>query len=138
MSKTRYDKKHISMWIDEEQLDRCERHRQELGIKNRSAYIEAALEFFTEHADKNGNKYVDKDILSAMAKIIGELETRMGRQMFKLAVESAKTSKLIMDHCELDIADFDGLHDECVKEVKQLNGAITFPSSMRGKKDGIY
>ena len=33
-----------------------------------------------------------------------------------------------------DFDDFDELHERCVKEAKHLNGAITFPSSMRGKK----
>lgn len=122
------------MWIDEEQLKICERHQQELGIKNRSEYIETALEFFLQHADKKGNKYVDKDILAAIQKIIGDLEIRMGRQIFKLIVESAKICRILFDHLETDIEDFDALHDECVKEAKRINGAITFPSSLRGKK----
>ena len=138
MSNIRYNKKHISMWIDEEQLRISERHQQELGIKSRSEYIETALEFFSNFADKERNKYIDKNILSRMEKMIGELESRMGRQMFKLIVESAKICRILFDHLELDMYDFDELHEECVKEAKRINGAITFPSSSRDKKDENY
>ena len=39
------------------------------GIVN----IETALEFFSNFADKERNKYIDKNILSRMEKMIGEL-----------------------------------------------------------------
>ncbi len=134
MSKARYDKKHISMWIDEGILKICEEHQKELGMKSRSEYIEAALEAYSEFANKKATEYVEKNVLPRMEKMIYSLENRIGRQMFKLIVESAKICRILFDHLELDFDDFDELHEKCVKEAKHLNGAITFPSSMRGKK----
>ena len=134
MSKTRYDKKHISMWIDEGLLKICEEHQKELGMKNRSEYIEAALEAYSQFANKKATEYVEKNVLPRMEKMIYSLENRIGRQMFKLIVESAKICRILFDRLELDFADFDELHEKCIKEAKHLNGAITFPSSVRDKK----
>ena len=135
MSKTRYDKKHISMWIDEELLKNCEDHQKELGMKNRSEYIEAALEFYSQFANKKMNDYIDRNILSKMENMLLGLEARMGRQMFKLAVESAKTCKILFDHLETDIDDYDYFHEECVNEVKRINGAIEYPFIKDDKND---
>ena len=134
MSKTRYDKKHISMWIDEGLLKICEEHQKELGMKNRSEYIEAALEAYSQFANKKATEYVEKNVLPRMEKMIYSLENRIGRQMFKLIVESAKICRILFDHLELVFDDFDELHEKCIKEAKHLNGAITFPSSVRDKK----
>ena len=134
MSKTRYDKKHISMWIDEGLLKICEEHQKELGMKNRSEYIEAALEAYSQFANKKATEYVEKNVLPRMEKMIYSLENRIGRQMFKLIVESAKICRILFDGLELNMDDFDELHERCVKEAKHLNGAITFPSSVRDKK----
>ena len=69
-----------------------------------------------------------------MEGMLYSLENRIVRQMFKLIVEPAKLCRILFDHLELDLDDFDELHERCVKEAKHLNGAIKFPSSMRGKK----
>ena len=48
--------------------------------------------------------------------------------------EEEKPKRRFFKKSEDDFDDFDELHERCVKEAKHLNGAITFPSSMRGKK----
>ena len=75
MSKTRYDKKHISMWIDEGLLKICEDHQKELGMKNRSEYIEAALEAYSQFANKKATEYVEKNVLPRRRNVKRNPET---------------------------------------------------------------
>ena len=85
------------MWIDEGLLKICEDHQKELGMKNRSEYIEAALEAYSQFANKKATEYVEKNVLPRMEKMIYSLENRIGRQMFKLIVESAKICRILSE-----------------------------------------
>ena len=129
------DSKHISLWIPNSLYKECNIYQIRHGIKTRSEYVKNALEFYNAHLSREeSTDYINEEILKKMEKMIGSLEDRIGRQMFKLIVESAKICRILFDGLELDMDDFDELHERCVKEAKHLNGTITFPSSMRGKK----
>ena len=129
------DSKHISLWIPNSLYKECNIYQIRHGIKTRSEYVKNALEFYNAYLSReDSTDYINKQILNRMEEMLDSLENRIGRQMFKLIVESAKICRILFDHLELDFDDFDELHERCVKEAKHLNGAITFPSSMRGKK----
>lgn len=129
------DSKHISIWISNDLLKECNIYQIRHEIKTRSEYVTKALEFYNYHMFvQEASDYINAEFLGKMEKMMDSLENRIGRQMFKLIVESAKICRILFDGLELDMEDFDELHERCIKEVKHLNGAITFPSSMRGKK----
>ena len=129
------DSKHISLWISNDLYKECNIYQIRHGIKTRSEYVKNALEFYNAYLSRQeASEYINKEILNRMEDMLDSLENRIGRQMFKLIVESAKICRILFDGLELDMDDFDELHEKCIKEVKHLNGAITFPSSMRGKK----
>ncbi len=129
------DSKHISLWIPNSLYKECNIYQIRHGIKTRSKYVKNALEFYNAYLSReDSTDYINKKILNRMEEMLDSLENRIGRQMFKLIVESAKICRILFDGLELDMDDFDELHEKCVKEAKHLNGAITFPSSMRGKK----
>lgn len=134
MSKQK-ESKHISIWIPDSLLKECDINQIRYDVKTRSEFVVMALEFYNAYLfNRHISEYVNVEILNRMEGMLDSLEDRIGRQMFKLIVESAKICRILFDHLELDFDDFDELHDRCVKEAKHLNGAITFPSSMRGKK----
>ena len=127
------DSKHISLWIPNSLYKECNIYQIRHEIKTRSEYVKNALEFYNAYLSRQeASDYINKEILNRMEDMLDSLENRIGRQMFKLIVESAKICRILFDHLELDFDDFDELHERCVKEAKHLNGAITFPSSMRG------
>ena len=129
------DSKHISLWIPNSLYKECNIYQIRHEIKTRSEYVKNALEFYNAYLSRQeAADYINKEILNRMEDMLDSLENRIGRQMFKLIVESAKICRILFDGLELDMDDFDELHEKCIKEVKHLNGAITFPSSMRGKK----
>ncbi|MBE7048255.1 MAG: hypothetical protein E7393_02650 [Ruminococcaceae bacterium] len=129
------DSKHISLWIPNSLYKECNIYQIRHGIKTRSEYVKNALEFYNVYLSREeSTDYINKQILNRMEEMLDSLENRIGRQMFKLIVESAKICRILFDGLELDMDDFDALHEQCIKEAKHLNGAITFPSSMRGKK----
>ena len=129
------DSKHISIWIPNSLLKECIINQIRYEVKTRSEYVIKALEFYNSYLfSKQVSGYINVEIMNRLEAMLDSLENRIGRQMFKLIVESAKICRILFDHLELDMDDFDELHNVCVKEAKHINGAITFPSSMRGKK----
>ena len=43
------EKKHISLWLDEELLKECDEMIREGSAKNRSEYFETALKFYNDY-----------------------------------------------------------------------------------------
>ena len=134
MSKQK-ESKHISIWIPNSLLKECDINQIRYNVKNRSEFVVQALEFYNSYLfNRHISEYVNVEILNRMESMLDSLENRIGRQMFKLIVESAKTCRILFDGLEHGIEDYDELHTECVKEAKRINGAITFPSSNRDLK----
>ena len=49
------EKKHISLWLDEELLKECDEMIREGSAKNRSEYFETALKFYNDY--QKGKEY---------------------------------------------------------------------------------
>ena len=122
------DKKHISIWIDENNLKECEANMKLIDCRSRGEYIESAIAFYNGYLhDKNNEAYVNKTVVNTLQGMMDSFERRMARQMFKQAVEVAKVFWLVVRGLGLNPEDVDDLHSDCVEEVKTINGAIRFP-----------
>ena len=127
MSKQK-ESKHISIWIPNSLLKECDINQIRYDVKTRSEFVVQALEFYNSYLfNRHISEYVNVEILNRMEAMLDSLENRIGRQMFKLIVESAKTCRILLDGLEHGIEDYDELHSECVKEAKRINGAIQYP-----------
>ena len=51
------EKKHISLWLDEELLKECDEMIKDGSAKNRSEYFETALKFYNDY--QKGKEYVE-------------------------------------------------------------------------------
>ena len=106
------DKKHISIWIDESDLEECDANIKISHSRSRSDYISEAVKFYNGYMhSRNDSEFVSKTLMKTMQGMMDSLERRMARQMFKQAV--------------------DEFHIDCVEEVKRINGAIQFPKKAR-------
>lgn len=122
------EKKHISLWIDEEILKSSDEIIKTGAAKNRSKYFEEALKFYNSYlTGHNYEEYISKTLLKVFQGTMDSLEKRMARQLFKQSVEISKIFWLIIKELDIDPADADTLHADCVEEVKKINGAIQFP-----------
>ena len=105
-------------------------------ILTRTEYVTKALEFYNEYLNvKESDEYINDKILGKMETMLSNLENRIGRQMFKSAVESAKIAHVLASEFDIEWEELDDLHIECINEVKKINGAITFPTTKRNPQE---
>lgn len=74
-------------------------------MKSRSEYIEAALEAYSQFANKKATEYVEKNVLPRMEKMIYSLENRIGRQMFNMMIPKrqwtfTRVNRRSFGHCD--------------------------------------
>ena len=128
---------HISLWLENDLYKRCESNRMRgREILTRTEYVTNALEFYNEYLKvKDSEEYINDKILGRMEAMLSNLENRIGRQMFKSAVESAKIAHVLANEFDIEWEELNDLHVECTNEVKKINGAITFPSAKRNSNE---
>ena len=127
------DKKHISLWLDTEILNNCDANQKLTKAKNRSEFFEEALKFYNGYLhDKNNAEYINQKVVNTMHGMIESLERRLARQLFKQAVETAKVFWLVVKGFNIEPEDVDDFHNDCVEEVKRINGAIRYPFKSKG------
>ena len=71
-----------------------------------------------------------------MKGIVDENANRMGRLLFKMAVEQAVASNILAAVCEVDQQELKRLRGQCVKEIKSTNGLLSFEEALRWQRDG--
>lgn len=128
---------HISLWLENDIYKRCENNRMRgHEILTRTEYVTKALEFYNEYLKvKESDEYINDKILDKMETMLSNLENRIGRQMFKYAVESAKIAHVLASEFDIEWEELDDLHIQCINEVKKINGAITFPTTKRNPQE---
>lgn len=122
------EKKHISLWLDEELLKECDEMIKDGSAKNRSEYFETALKFYNDY--QKGKEYGEifgKTLMKVFQGTMNSFGNRMARQMFKQSVETSKLFWLLVKKMEINPELADVLHESCTEEVKKINGAIQFP-----------
>ena len=131
------NKHHISLWLENDIYTRCESNRMRgHEILTRTEYVTKALEFYNEYLKaKESDEYINDKILGKMETMLSNLENRIGRQMFKSAVESAKIVHVLASEFDIEWEELDDLHIQCINEVKKINGAITFPTTKRNPQE---
>lgn len=122
------EKKHISLWIYENDLNECDANMKLGKFQNRSDYINEAVKFYNSYLhNQNSAEYISKTLMNTMQGMMNTFERRMGRMMFKQAVEIAKVFWLVVRGFHLRPEEVDDFHSDCVAEVKRINGVIQFP-----------
>lgn len=128
---------HISLWLENDIYKRCESNRMRgHEILTRTEYVTKALEFYNEYLKaKESDEYINDKILGKMETMLSNLENRIGRQMFKSAVESAKIAHVLASEFDIEWEKLDDIHIQCINEVKKINGAITFHTTKRNPQE---
>ena len=67
--------------------------------------------------------------------IVDESSNRMGRLLFKMAVEQAVIENILAAVCEVDQQELKRLRGQCVEEIKRTNGMISFEQALQWQKE---
>ena len=125
------DKCKFPLWLHPETLDKVKELYRRSNCRSQSEFIEDAIQFYVGYLTADNEKsYLPNTFLSNMKSIVAESDNRQCRILFKLAVELAMTMNVIASIQEIDKESLKSLRDECVKEVKKLNGGFSFEDAV--------
>lgn len=129
------NKKKFALWMYPVTLEKVGKIYQQDNCDSRSEFIEKAVNFYIGYLtseDKDG--YLPSVVTSTLKAIVAESDNRTSRMLFKIAVELAVLQNVVAATNEIDEVALNRLRGECVKEVKRLNGSLSFADAIDWQK----
>ena len=129
------NKKKFALWMYPDTLEKVEEIYRKDNCASRSEFIEKAVKFYIGYltAEKK-DSYLPGVVTSTLKAIVAESDNRTSRILFKIAVELAVLQNVVAATNEMDAVTLNRLRGECVKEVKRLNGSLSFDDAVDWQK----
>ena len=130
------DKRKFALWLHPETLQQVDAAYKKDDCRSKSEFIEKAVRFYLSYlAAADDRSLLPNAFLSSMKSIVSESDNRISRLLFKLAVEMAVMSNILAAMDDVDDVTLSRLRGECVKAVKQINGAFTMEDAVKWQSD---
>ena len=125
-------KEKFALWLTPEckqLVDDCYADDQ---CQSRSEYIEKAILFYTGflYAEK-ADRYLPKVLQQILSGTLDRFAERIGRQLFKLAVEQNVNNHILASDTDIDAQTYQQMRGKSYQEVLRTNGQISFPEVLR-------
>ena len=125
-------KRRFQLWVMPSTLELADQYYRSDNCASRSEFIEKAIQFYAGYVSSQQNQeYLARVIPATVKGIVDESSNRMGRLLFKLAVELAVIENILAAVCEVDRQELKRLRGQCVEEIKRTNGMISFEQALR-------
>lgn len=135
MKTEKADKSRHTVWLSDEAWNQVSLHYREDNCTFQNEYIEKAILFYTGYLDaQNASAYLPRILSDVLEGKLDALGSRVGRLLFKLAVEQSMTANILASDINADLDDVEKLRSRCVREVKQINGEIKFEDALKYQK----
>lgn len=129
-------KRKFALWIRPSLLEEVDSHYKSDNCVSRSEFMEKALRFYIGYLSSQENQDYLADVIPSTVKgIVDESSNRMGRLLFKMAVEQAVTSNILAAVCEVDNQELERLRNQCIQQIRKTNGMISFDEALKWQKD---
>lgn len=129
-------KRKFALWIRPSLLEEVDSLYKSDNCASRSEFMEKALRFYMGYLSSQENQDYLADVIPSTVKgIVDESSNRMGRLLFKMAVELAVTENILAAVCEVDQTELTHLRGQCIEEIRKTNGMISFEEALRWQKD---
>lgn len=129
-------KRKFALWIRPSLLEEVDSLYKSDNCASRSEFMEKALQFYIGYLTcSHAQDYLANVIPSTVKGIVDESSNRMGRLLFKMAVEQAVTSNILAAVCEVDQQELERLRNQCIQQIRKTNGMISFDEALRWQKD---
>ena len=132
MKTEKADKSRHTVWLSDEAWNQVSLHYREDNCTFQNEYIEKAILFYSGYLDaQNARAYLPRILSDVLEGKLDALGSRVGRLLFKLAVEQSMTANILASGINADLDDVEKLRSRCVREVKQINGEIKFEDALK-------
>ena len=130
------EKRKFALWISRDTIELAKQHYKDDNCSSASEFIEKAILFYLGYVSSQQNQDYLARVISATVKgIVDESSNRMGRLLFKMAVELAVIENILAAVCEVDRQELKRLRGQCVEEIKRTNGMISFEQALQWQKE---
>lgn len=131
------EKRKFALWISRYTIELAKKHYKDDNCSSASEFIEKAILFYLGFIFSQENQDYLADVIPATVKgMVDESSNRMGRLLFKIAVEMAVVENILAAVCDVDELEVTRLRGQCVKEIKSTNGLLSFEEALRWQRDG--
>lgn len=127
MSKT-----HCSYMIEQEVVDKLEKHYKDDGSRSKSEFVERAINFYCGYVTaENYREFFPKVVLSTIQGTLDSFENRIATLLFKMAVELSVLNRVTAATVDVEELNLTRLRGRCVEDVKRINGCISFDQAVK-------
>lgn len=129
-------KRRFQLWAKPSTLEQADRFYRQDNCASKSEFIEKAVLFYSGYLSSNQSQdYLASIIPSTVQGIVDESANRMGRLLFKMAVELAVTENILAAVCEVDQQELKRLRGQCIQEVRRTNGMLSFEDALSWQRE---
>lgn len=135
MKTEKADKGRHTVWLSNEAWNQVNLHYRADNCTFQNEYIEKAILFYSGYLDaQNASAYLPRILSDVLEGKLDALGSRMGRLLFKLAVEQGVSANVLASVSDIDLDTMEKVRSRCVREVKQINGEIKFEDALKYQK----
>ena len=113
--------------LTQTQWERCDKLAEQLGKKSRNTFIREAVDFYCAWIEK---EHIEKFLLPSLESVltakIRDSESRVRNVEFKIAVQVAMLTQMLMDYYQDSDEDVQALQESAVRQVKETNGSFRY------------
>ena len=113
--------------LTQTQWERCDKLAEQLGKKSRNTFIREAVDFYCAWIEK---EHIEKFLLPSLESVltakIRDSESRVRNVEFKIAVQVAMLTQMLMDYYQYSDEDVQALQESAVRQVKETNGSFRY------------
>ena len=111
---------------------------EKADCQSQSEFVEKAVRFYCGYLAANSSEeYLPKLLAGVLEGYLGQFGDRIGRLLFKAAVEQGIGNHLLAADSDLDFETLDKLRAKVVNDVKRTNGQISFKEILKFQKELI-
>ena len=118
--------------IEQEVVDKLEKHYKDDGSRSKSEFVERAINFYCGYITaENYREFFPKVVLSTIQGTLDSFENRMATLLFKMAVELSVLNRVTAATVDVEELNLTRLRGRCVDDVKRINGCISFDQAVK-------
>lgn len=119
------------LWIAPETKEIVAESFQKDNCKSMSEFIEKAILFYNGYLHaRHAEYYLPRVLGSVLQGTLGLFSDRIGKLLFKQAVECNITNHIIAADTDMDLDTYERLRGRSLREVKQTKGEISFEDDL--------
>ena len=126
------EKTRHTVWLTSGAWSQVETSYTKDNCTTKNEYIEKAIRFYTGYLNtQSAASYLPRVLADVLDGKLGALGTRIGKLLFKLAVEQDMIANITAAVNEVHLDDLERLRARCMKEIRQTNGVISLEDAVR-------